>query len=141
MPDPQDEATFLRAKLNHGLRKEGRHRLLLELYRELIRLRRGTPALAHLSKDELEIKGFDEHELLFLRRWHGDNQAVVAFNVNEEQTALTLPVPAGRWRKKIDSTDERWQGEGSIIPEALDSEGELSLTFGPCSFALFTKDN
>ena len=40
VPDPQDEATFLKSKLNHELACDSRHQVLKEFYRELIRLRR-----------------------------------------------------------------------------------------------------
>src|SRR3989454_9940980 len=36
LPDPHDEATFLRAKLNHQLREQGEHKVLVEFYKELI---------------------------------------------------------------------------------------------------------
>ncbi|MEJ2100907.1 MAG: malto-oligosyltrehalose trehalohydrolase [Desulfobacterales bacterium] len=39
-PDPQDEATFLRAKLNPTLCHQGHHQVLMSFYRELIRLRK-----------------------------------------------------------------------------------------------------
>ena len=48
-PDPQDEATFTSARLNHELRRTGPHRIIWELYQELIRLRKAVPALANLS--------------------------------------------------------------------------------------------
>jgi len=140
LPDPQDEATFLRAKLNHNLRKEGQHRVLLEFYKELIRLRKEIPALAHLSKDNLEAKGFDECKLLFLRRWSEANEVVIVFNFNQDCTSVTLTVPAGRWHKRLDSAEEQWQGKGSNIPERLNSKGEVSLNLSPWAFALFIKE-
>lgn len=78
MPDPAAETTFASAKLNHALRTEGHHRLLQDLYRELLRLRREHPALRHLSRDDLEAIGYEPEKVLYLRRWHGDEKTARA---------------------------------------------------------------
>ena len=44
-PDPLDEATFVRARLDHSLRQAGEHRVLREFYRELLRLRQELNSL------------------------------------------------------------------------------------------------
>ena len=56
-PDPQDEETFQRCKLNHGLRREGNHRVLREFYRRLIALRRTEPALAFPDRADGNHRG------------------------------------------------------------------------------------
>jgi len=140
LPDPQDEATFMRAKLNHYLPEKEDNNILLEFYKELIRLRKETPALACLSKDNIDVRGFDDHKLLFLHRWKEDSEAIAVFNLNDNQVSVTLPVPIGRWHKSIDSAERRWRGKGSNIPELLDSKGEVFLTFGPRVVALFIKE-
>jgi len=140
LPDPQDEATFLRARLNHDLRRDSQHRILLEFYRELIRLRKETLALACLSKDDMDVRGIEEHILLFLRRWSGDNEVMVLFNLDDSQTSVTLSVPAGRWHKRLDSAEERWHGRGSVVPQRLSSEEKVTVTLSPWAFALFIKE-
>jgi maltooligosyltrehalose trehalohydrolase len=140
MPDPQDEATFLRAKLNHGLREEGQHRALLEFYRELIRLRKETPALSHLSKDALEVLSYDKERILFVRRWSGDSEVIMAFNVGGEQASVTVPFPSGLWTKKIDSAGGQWGEKGTAVPERLGSEGEAILILSPWQFVMFGKE-
>jgi len=139
-PDPQDEATFVNAQLNYNLRHEGHHRTLFEFYKELIRRRKEIPALAHLSKENLEVLDYEEDRLMFVRRWSEDSEAITVFNFKNEEVSLTLPFPAGRWHKRLDSADERWRGNGSTSPEQLNSEGEATLTLNPNTFALFTKE-
>lgn len=138
-PDPQDEGTFLSAKLQHRLRTEGQHRTLLEFYRELIRLRREVPALASLNRQAVEVLGQARQRILLVRRTEGDCEAIVAFNLGESQALASLPVPAGRWRKSLDSADQRWLGEGSLIPHEIISEGEVALNLGPRSLVLLTQ--
>jgi len=140
-PDPQDEATFLASKLNWQWCSETQHHILAEFYRELIRLRREIPALAYVSKDGLEVKGFERQKLLFLHRWVNYSEVVIVFNINKDQTSVMLPVPAGHWRKELDSSDERWRGIGSSIPEKINSNGESELVLNPWSLVLFIKEN
>jgi maltooligosyltrehalose trehalohydrolase len=139
-PEPQDEETFLGSKLNHDLRREGHHRVLFELYQELLRLRKEVPALARLSKEQLEVASYEKETVLFFRRWDGESQVFAVFNFNDARASVALPVPAGRWHRKLDSTDERWQGGGSSVPDLLESEAQIVLALNPNAFALFTKE-
>jgi malto-oligosyltrehalose trehalohydrolase len=59
VPDPQDEATFLRSKLDWAQRDEPAHAGLLAWYRELIALRREWPALTDPSLEATDVT-FDE---------------------------------------------------------------------------------
>ena len=61
VPDPQDEATFLRSKLDWAELEQGCHAELLQWYQELIALRRAWPELTdprlgrvHVDYDEAE---------------------------------------------------------------------------------------
>lgn len=137
--DPQDDATFRRAKLNHHLRREAHHRVLLELYRELIRLRKEAPALRLLSKERMELTAMDEKMVLALRRWSEEQEAAAVFHFGKETTSAPMTLPPGNWRKKLDSADTRWLGPGSKTPDSLNPEDESSLTLGPQSFVLFIK--
>jgi maltooligosyltrehalose trehalohydrolase len=140
LADPQAEATFERSRLNHRQREGGQHRLISDFYRELIRLRWQIPALAQLSKDNLEVLGYEEDRLLFVRRWRGDSQVAMVFNFSEGRLSATLPLPGGRWLRLLDSADERWRGEGSAVPDHLDSGGEVSLTLAPSSFIVLSRE-
>lgn len=140
LPDPQSEATFQSARLNHNLRKEGQHQVLFEFYRELIQLRREIPALAHLSKETLEVIADEKKKLLLLRRWHGEDEAILLFNFGDSQVSFPFPIPAGRWHKRLDSADQKWWGKGSSVPQQLDSDGKVILSLNPKNFSLFLKE-
>ena len=136
-PDPQDEATFLRAKLNHQLKREGKFRALWELYRELLRLRRELAPLAELSKPQCDVRGFDNQRVLVLRRWSGDEAVMITLNFNTVPGALSLPMQPGRWRKALDSSELRWEGPGSSLPAAFECAESVELRLTPASAALF----
>jgi maltooligosyltrehalose trehalohydrolase len=136
-PDPQDEATFLRARLNHQLRREGKFRALWEFHRELLRLRRELAPLAELRKEQCDVLGFDNQRVLMLRRWSGNEVAMLTMNFNTVPAALSPPMAAGRWRKALDSSESRWEGPGSSLPAEIERAESVELRFAPTSAALF----
>ncbi len=138
-PDPQDEATFSSAQLNHRLYEEAPFRVLLSFYKALIRLRREHPALLNLSKDDLEVIAREEQKTLFLRRWTGGHEAVLVFNFGECRVSVELPFSEGRWEKMLDSSEEQWNGPGSALSAKFDSSGEAILEMNAHSFVLFSK--
>jgi maltooligosyltrehalose trehalohydrolase len=138
-PDPQDEGTFLRATLNHDLRHQGHHRMFLEFYGELIRLRKEILALGSLTKDNMEVADYEGERVLILRRWSPEDEAVVIFHFGEAPVSISISLPEGRWTKRLDSASERWQGPGSNVPPELVSDGEAALSVSPHAFVLFIK--
>jgi maltooligosyltrehalose trehalohydrolase len=140
LPDPQSEATFNSAMLNHSLAGGGRHKVLRELYRELLRLRREIPALAGLSKDTLEVIAHEEEKLLFIRRWEGKSEAVLIINFGASPVSFNFPIPRGKWRRQLDSAEAKWLGNGSSLPEVIDSDGRTSVPLRPEMFVVFIKE-
>ena len=126
-PDPQDEATFLRAKLDRSLRDTSLSRILPGFYRELIRLRREFAALAQLSKKHQNVVADHEHRILFVRRRAGSDEAFMIFCFSTPQMTVPLPLPSGRWKKILDSADQRWLGPGSLLPDEIESNGRIEL--------------
>jgi maltooligosyltrehalose trehalohydrolase len=139
LPDPQDEATFLRSKLKQELCSKGEHRVLREFYKELIRLRKTVPALTQLSKEQMEVIGFEREKVLIIRRWKGNEEVIIIFNFDDSRRSIDLPIPAGNWGKQCDSEDESWGGKGSLIPELLSSEGQITLVLNSKAFSLFVR--
>jgi len=135
-PDPQDEETFARCRLDHELRNRGQHRLLHDFYRELLRLRRAHPVLRHLSKETLEATVFDAEQVLLLRRWQGDEQLAIVLHFGASPAALALPLPAGTWRCFLDSAAACWGGPGSAVPMDTSSSGKASFSLAPHAVVL-----
>ncbi len=140
IPDPQDEATFKRACLNHHLRHESEHQTLFAYYQELIRLRREVPALRNLDKKTMKVTGDEKAKILFLHRWQSGSEAVIIYNCGEDESVVSLPVPVGRWQKRFDSAEAAWGGGGSSTPGVLSSRGELIIQILPASAVLFVKE-
>jgi maltooligosyltrehalose trehalohydrolase len=141
LPDPQAEGTFLRSRPKRSVRREGHHAVLFAFYKELFRLRKSIAALASLRKEQMEVLGYEEDRVLFLRRWSGSSEVFAVFNFGDAEAALAVRVSEGRWRKLLDSADERWQGGGTSLPHLLPSTGQVVLTLSPMSLALFIKED
>jgi maltooligosyltrehalose trehalohydrolase len=138
IPDPQDEATFLQAQLRHEARHSEGDRVLYEFYRELFGLRKTIPALANLNKDTMDVRRYDNEQVLFVHRWSEDGQAIIIESFSGAEGSVSLPIAAGHWRKILDSTDKKWQGGGSSIPKELHSDGAITLSLVPRSAVVFT---
>ena len=138
-PDPQDEATFFRSRLNRELLSEARHRSLYQFYKELISLRRNIPALARLDKETLEVLGYDEQQVVFIRRWSDEDEVVMVFALGQLPVSVPVPIPAGRWRTRLDSADTAWCGREGRMPGKLESGGSVALTFRPPAFTLLQR--
>ncbi|HJX27166.1 MAG TPA: malto-oligosyltrehalose trehalohydrolase [Thermoanaerobaculia bacterium] len=130
--DPQAESTFTRSRLDWSLRDQGRHGAMESFYRELLRLRRSIPALAHLSKDSVTATPLEDRKVLLVRR---ESPGPAVFNevlillsfADEGSRSAPVTVPEGSWRTILDSTDERWGGPGAVAPETVEEGGEIRL--------------
>ncbi|MEW5803161.1 MAG: malto-oligosyltrehalose trehalohydrolase [bacterium] len=126
-PDPQDMRTFQNSKLQWEARKQGKQEILLNFYQDLITLRKETPALSNLDKKSLDVIGFEEDLVLFMKRWDNDSHLLCIFNFNRKDRKLAASPYRGEWRKVLDSSDEAWLGTGALLPERLVSGQELVI--------------
>jgi maltooligosyltrehalose trehalohydrolase len=139
-PDPQDEMTFRRSTVNHSLKVNGQHRVLLEFHKELIRLRKSVPALYCLSKDKMDVISLEEDRVLAVRRWNGSSEVLTIFNFNDHEARLFQNVPYGIWHKRIDSSDSQWLGIGVTVPDRVDATQVRGIAIQPQAAVLFERE-
>jgi len=118
-PDPHDEETFRRSKLNWQLLERDAHASLWRLYQQLLRVRRDTPALHKLDLATLEVDADDEKRVVVTRR----GNVLVAFNFSDQEQSAKAP--RGEWRAMID-TGAKVEGNRVVVPAS--------------GFGLFMKD-
>ena len=139
-PDPQDEATFLRAKLNHSLCRHDRHMILMRFYRKLIHLRKTNSALAKLSKKNMDVVDDEQKMLMLVRRWSRTAEVCIIFYFNDSQGTMPISIPEGRWTTALDSTEKQWQGPGSRVATEIESKGEVILIRPPHSVLVLARE-
>jgi malto-oligosyltrehalose trehalohydrolase len=92
VPDPQDEATFLRSKLDWSELERGCHAELLQWYRELIALRRARPELTDPRLGRVHVDYDEAERWLVVRR--GRLQVVANLGPRGQPVPLDRPVAA-----------------------------------------------
>jgi maltooligosyltrehalose trehalohydrolase len=139
-PDPQSEATFAASRTDPANGRRGTGWVLRDFYKELLRLRRESPALAALTREDMEVHHRDRPAVVLTVRRAGDAATAVLLHFGETPADVRLPLPAGGWVKRLDSAADRWRGPGEKLPSRLESSGEATLPLAPQSVAVFTKD-
>lgn len=131
--DPESHDTFHESQLKWNW-QEGKHKALRELYQHLIQLRQSIPALKNLGKKNLEASAIEEDKLLFLHRWNDESQIFCIMNFNDKNVNFNPTLPNGNWQKILDTSESKWMGSGSTMPDKLTPE---QLTIPSQSFALY----
>jgi maltooligosyltrehalose trehalohydrolase len=108
-PDPHDTETFNRSKLTWQ-----EDATLRQLYQELLRLRRETPALRNFDLDALEAHADDARRVVVVRR--GDT--LIAFNFSEEVQTVDLPFRA-KWRAILETRAKMESGRLTLPPSGF----------------------
>jgi maltooligosyltrehalose trehalohydrolase len=137
IPDPQSRETFQSCRLNHDLKGASNHLALYNFVRELIRLRKALPALFPGQPEELEAIASEREKLLWVQRSRSCGRIVIIFNFGSRPAAAGFPFSKANFRKMLDSTDQRWNGTGSLCPDLLEADENASLSIAPSSVVIF----
>ena len=118
-PDPHDETTFRRSRLNRAVAGRDEHASIRRLYTALLRLRRETPALRSLDLASLESHADDERRVLLVRRWTDRDQVLLAFNFGDRAQRVAMPFESAAWRSLIDTGASVDGGRMTLPPSSF----------------------
>lgn len=135
-PDPGSRDTFDRSRLQWARREQGSHRVMLNYYRELIRLRRTIPALANLDKSSLRVEHPAGMQLVILHRLDEIEPAILLLNFCAADATLNLPLADRSYQTRLESSARVWKGPGQLLPAQL--SGDATITLRGHSAALLT---
>lgn len=138
--DPADAATFEAARLDPSRRREEPHATLESWYRALLRLRRELPALGGAGDWPAEAEAEPERSEVRLRRRRDDSEVLALFHFGSESGRAPVPIPAGRWRVRLDSAAPTWSGPGRELPDRLESRGSVELPLLPHAALLLQRE-
>ncbi|OVE75556.1 malto-oligosyltrehalose trehalohydrolase [bacterium F11] len=136
VPDPQDEDTFLKCKLNHDLRKGGPHGLLFEFYKHAIGLRKSERALNSFDRNNLETDIVGPDKVLLIHRWDKNSSYVGVFNFAEDDKSISHPMLMGEWESMLNTADKKWGGNAGSSNPSLVTNGKTQVHLNPHSFVL-----
>ncbi|PSB07885.1 malto-oligosyltrehalose trehalohydrolase [Pleurocapsa sp. CCALA 161] len=134
--DPQSTQAFNLSKINWQQKNEEKHQVLWQFYQQLINLRKTIPALKKLDKQNLQVTAEESDRLITLHRWQNDSQIFSIFNFNDQNVELKNVVLRGKWQKILDSSETKWMGSGSNLPEKIETK-EQQLSIKPHSFVVY----
>ncbi len=122
-PDPQSEEIFDQSKLKWEKRTSGKHQVILNWHKELIKLRQTHPALRNFSKESVVAEVLQEDGIILHRKDEsGKKELIALMNVSESPLSYFLPCNNGTWKKLLDSTEKQWSMENSSTQkEAFES--------------------
>jgi maltooligosyltrehalose trehalohydrolase len=137
VPDPQEEGTFLKSKLDQDVAHQGNHKLLLDFYRELLRIRKERTAIADM--DLTVIDSSIQGNCLLVTSTHPKQESMLVFNFAKTEATFSFPVSNGTWSKFIDSAEQQWGGPGSSVPPSVGQDLDRKITLPPASFCGFER--
>ena len=133
-PNPQEEETFLGSKLKWSHETGEKHRILFAFYKRLILLRKTHPAFELSSWRNMEVLSIEEKKIVSWHRWSMGSHLLCLMNFHGYIEKLEGILPAGPWEKVLDSSEEKWRGPGSTLPETIEAEAQVAIP--PWSFVL-----
>jgi maltooligosyltrehalose trehalohydrolase len=140
IPDPQDEMTFIRSKINLDLRHQEKNNTLLEFYQMLIKLRKERPSLSCLDKKGMQVKAFEKERGLLVQRECEGERLICIFNFDHRPIKIATAIEKGTWQKIFASASDEWDGMGALVPESTHSDGsEVIFVLDAYAFALYEK--
>ena len=143
IPDPQEPQTFARSRLNHRLREQGQHSTLLRFYRDLIALRKRSPALHTCDKECLEVTVHPDSPILLVRRWQSEaDEVLLVASFAAAATSARIAIPTGHWLKVLDAAANMYGGSAGVLglPPVLEGNVLQLMTCPPFTFAIYWRD-
>jgi maltooligosyltrehalose trehalohydrolase len=124
LPNPCDEQTFLRCKIDHGERERGHHALVHALHRDLLRLRREEPVLRRVQRRG-DVDGAVLSPAAFVLRYFGQDgdDRLLVVNFGTDLTLAIAPEPLlapplnQRWSVVWSSEHPKYGGAGTPAPD------------------------
>ena len=122
-PDPQDERTFERSKLQWARLTQQPHSTLFRYYQTLLVLRKQSP-LRHPNRESVAVIVDESKQTLTLFRQPkpqstltqlpdgsvAEGTVVCLMNFSSNPQSFVLPVNNKPWKKLLDSADPQWNG-------------------------------
>jgi len=136
VPDPQNEETFNRAKLNWDNLKKEKHQLLYTYYKSIIKLRKSLPALSKLNRNHLNVDVFKDQNCLILNRWEEKQKIICIMNFSKKKQNLPATNTL-KYQLIFNSAAQEWGGKD----ENCSTFPKNDISISPESVLIFITPN
>lgn len=127
-PDPGSEETFKRSKLTRTYTSDPRRNGLREFYKMLITLKRTAPALVAATKEDLDAYFANNDQVLHMIHTAMEPHLYALFNLGDRPQEVNIDRKYGEhWDLVLDSSDQRWNGDGRGTPTEIRSTDLIIL--------------
>ncbi len=133
--DPQSPSTFAQCQIEWEKQLEGKQQTLWEFYQHLIRLRRSHAVLKNLDNKNLDVSSHELEKLILIHRYCEEEHIFYILNFSDRAVTFEANLPNGNWEKLLDSSEKKWLGSGSTLPEKLVPKTAIAIPAE--SFALY----
>lgn len=137
-PDPRRRETFDSSMPDNTLAFREPHTSMLNYYRQLIMIRKNTPAISHLVKKNTSVESDEQKKTVILHRTFRNSCICALMNFNNSETNCFPGSNNGRLIKIIDSAAKEWNGPGASAPETIDKKTEIILK--PFNFIIYSPE-
>ncbi|HTM92634.1 MAG TPA: DUF3459 domain-containing protein, partial [Flavisolibacter sp.] len=138
IPDPQDEKTFLKSKIDWNRRTESRHNTILKWHTELIRLRKQFSSLKDFQKRNIEAKAISEKAFVLFRHTAGMEEKLMCFfNFSDAEISYHFNFE-NKASKILDSKDKQWLvSAANEKAHVISVEKGQTITLQPASIVVY----
>ncbi len=139
IPDPHAENTFANSKIDWEKIKTNSHKTLLNFYKDIIRKRKTIPALANYDRRDTHTESYPDLKIVTMERQKNNSSLFALMSFNEKKIETEFRFPSGVWKKILDSSDKRWNGPGSSMPDMADDTIH-EITIPEYNFSLYESE-
>jgi maltooligosyltrehalose trehalohydrolase len=136
IPDPHADETFLKSKLDWEKLNKRNHKILHSFYQNIIGMRKTIPAFTDNDRKNTSSVSYRGLKIITMERNNHNSKVFALMNFNEKQITTEFRFPSGVWHKILDSSDEKWNGPGTLTPEIFD-DSMNQITFPEYNFSLY----
>ncbi len=144
IPDPQDQSTFTRSRLNWVSREPWQDGLL-RWTRALIHLRKTIPMLGAADGVTCQhsVWVLDPEQMMIMHRRSPEGEALVVLGFNRAPVNVRLTEPVGIWVRQLDARTPEFDDKGqSALPLTLHiTDQGAPLGAGPYAAAVYTRSS
>jgi maltooligosyltrehalose trehalohydrolase len=80
----------------------------------------------------MDIFAEEGKRIFSLRRWNVGSEVYLFFNFDNVDIRFSVSLVKGAWKKFLDTSEEKWNGPGTSVPERMMQGDEITFRSKSC---------